>query len=89
MVAAVAGAQPGEMPGEVGRAHRGEILDPGRGERLRITIKIAAVRNQRVAGQPALDRQVVEVRADALLQGQLSTSPSGTVCMPCASATGP
>jgi hypothetical protein len=49
MITAVARAQVREVPGQIGRAHRGEIVDPSRGERLRITIKIAAVRGQRVA----------------------------------------
>jgi hypothetical protein len=52
------------VPADVGRAHRGEIADAG--QRLDIPIKIATVRDQRVAGQPALDRQVVEIGLDGL-----------------------
>ena len=77
------------MLGQVGGAYRGEVVDAGRGESLGVPLEIPAVRREGVAGQATLDRQVVEVAPDGKLQGQLSTSASGSTCMPCASATGP
>jgi hypothetical protein len=51
------------VAGDDGRPGGGELVDPGAGQRDQITVKIAAVRRKRVAGQPALDGEVVEVGA--------------------------
>ncbi|GIF46466.1 hypothetical protein Afe04nite_10050 [Asanoa ferruginea] len=64
----VAVAQRGDMAGDLGRRGRREIVDPTSGERDQITIQIATVRRERVAGQPPLDGEVVEVGADRTAQ---------------------
>jgi hypothetical protein len=51
------------VAGDDRRRGGGELVDPGAGQRDQITVQIAAVRRERVAGQPALDGEVVEVGA--------------------------
>jgi hypothetical protein len=61
-------AQRRDVPGDLGGRGRGEVVDPTRGERDQITIQITAVRRERVAGQAALDGEVVEIGADRAAQ---------------------
>jgi hypothetical protein len=51
------------MVGDDRRRGGGELVDPGAGQGDQITVEIAAVRGKRVAGQPPLDGEVVEVGA--------------------------
>jgi hypothetical protein len=76
------------VPGDLRGTHRAEIVDPGRGECFGVSLEIPPVRGEGIAGEPTLDRQVIEVGGDGPVEmSQLSTSLSARVRMPCASAT--
>jgi hypothetical protein len=94
----VARAQRRHIPRDMLLADLAERPDPLRGQRADVTLQITAVRGERVRRQPALDRQVVQIRGDNTLDtqaacplpaAQASTSSSRTLSIPCASATGP
>ena len=79
------------------RAHPdlAQPADPGGGEELGVAAQVPAVGGHRVRRQAALHRQVVQVSGDDPChvrsrrerRRQERTSPSGTACIPCASAT--
>ena len=76
---------------------RVQRVETGGVEVLEVAPQVAPVRRERVGGQPALDRQVVEVGADRALdagdrggyaRSWASTSSGSTASMPTASPTG-
>ncbi len=71
-------AQGRQVGRDLARRHGGQIDDRRRREPCQVTIEIAAVRAQRVAGEGALDGQVVEVATDRATQrgGRLGTTPT-------------
>ncbi|GIE81641.1 hypothetical protein Aph02nite_75910 [Actinoplanes philippinensis] len=77
------------MPGDVRRPHVTEILDTLGGQRFGVAVQVAPIGRERVAGQAALDREVVQIALDRPVQAQRSTSVNGIEGSPCASATGP
>ena len=87
------------LPYAVELADRGRRVDLATRQVGQVAPQVPSVRRQRVRREPALDRQVVEVGPQRVLQrrrgdhrstrGQRSTSSSWTPCAPCASATGP
>ncbi|GAB3183138.1 hypothetical protein GCM10027259_37650 [Micromonospora palomenae] len=103
-MAVVPGPQPGQVRLDLPRADGGQVGHPGDREGVEIPLQVPTVRRERVRREATLDGQVVEVAADGTAQGrrgrdaraggvrcsgQASTSASGRVGMPCASATGP
>jgi hypothetical protein len=54
----------------VRRQDRGEVVDAQRRERREITVKIPAVRRERVDREPPLDGQVVEIDAYGTAQSR-------------------
>jgi hypothetical protein len=79
-VIGAAAAKRREEIADIGRPDRGDVVDPARVKELEIPSQVAAVRRHRVRREPALDPEVVEVRADRarrVLRAQASTSASG------------
>jgi hypothetical protein len=86
---AVALAQARQEGSDIASADVLDLCLPGCGQGVGVALQVTAVSRQSVLGQPALDGQVIEIPPDSPGEGgQLSTSASGTLGRPCASATG-
>jgi hypothetical protein len=74
---------------DASRRDRGQIGDRRGGQPVRVPVEVPPVSVQRVAGQPALDGQVVEIPADRTTQrGGRADCPAGRRVRVCALRAG-
>jgi hypothetical protein len=63
-VIGVAGAQRGDIVGDVGRADVADLGTARSSQRGRVPVQVPAIRLKGVGGKPALDGEVIEVPTD-------------------------